>query len=194
MTGRQPAPAHTASGREIWYLDPSRTEVVPEDLRTHLARQCRYAGAVGWSVLEHTALVVELARRAGCTPLEVAYCAAHDLHEAYTPDIPWALKLVVPGYDQVEHLWAEHVHRSVGLAWPVPEAIQRIVRRYDLRSIVVEVHLGGTSEKLRADAIENLGGPPGAHEIEAGRWCQVQAPALWTRVWLAVQAGRATSP
>lgn len=190
MLGVQVAPIHTATGREVWYRDPARTEVVEWDLYTALSRQCRYAGAVDWTVLQHLALCVELARPYG--PEVVAYAAAHDLHEAYVPDLPWALCRLVSEYADLSNAWEAHVHQAVGLAWPAPVAIEERVKILDRVAVAVEVHTVPSSARIRAEVVANIGAPAETL-LDAGRSCLVQPRGLWGRVWRALPVGRSSS-
>jgi hypothetical protein len=186
--GAQPAPIHTATGRHVWYLEPSRTAVVEQDLYAHLSRQCRYAGAVEWTVLQHLALCVELARPYG--PDVMAYAAAHDLHEAYVPDLPWALARLLPGYAELSNAWEQHVHTSVGLEWPPPVAIEERVKRIDILAVHLEVHAVPSSVAIRQALVETYGAPPSEALLDAARACQVQPRGLWARVWGALPLGK----
>lgn len=136
----------TFSGQEVWYLEPHRTEIIESDLYEHLQNQGRYAGAIKVSILFHSALCVELAQRENHTPEVVAYCAAHDLHEAYVGDIPSPLKQVLPEFgERIERPWEEHVHRSLGMLYPPPaeRMVPEKVKHIDLRALVVESTMCG---------------------------------------------------
>ena len=127
----------TASGQPIWYEDPSKTVVCWQDLAAGLVRQRRYAGALNWSIAQHLALCVELARLRGYSDRLVALCAAHDLHEAYTLDLPKGLKECLPGYWGIEAAWEKHVHQWLGLeVRPEDEAL---IKAVDVRALAVEM-------------------------------------------------------
>jgi hypothetical protein len=128
----------TASGRPVVFAEPRLTEVVWDDLVLHLRRTCRYGGAIDVDVLSHLALCVLLARDAGLHAAILGYIAAHDLHEAYIGDVPTPLKELLPGYQILEERWTRHVHRSLGLKYPVEAPIQAVVDHFDRRALVVE--------------------------------------------------------
>jgi hypothetical protein len=128
-----------ASGEPVWFLHPERTTIRPADLRVHLARVCRYHGALDWSVLQHLALCVELAERLDYRAGLVPYVAAHDLHEAVVGDLATHLKRLVPVFADIEHAWEGHVHRSLGLAWLPPQSIRDDVKHIDKIAIAVEM-------------------------------------------------------
>jgi hypothetical protein len=128
-----------ASGEPVWFREPHRTVVRPADLRAHLPRVIRYNGALPWSVLQHLALCVELAEALGFPTPAVPYIAAHDLHEAVVGDLPTHLKQLVPAFRDIEDAWEAHVHRSLGLDWPVPEPVRASVKRVDQIALAVEM-------------------------------------------------------
>lgn len=128
-----------ASGEPVWFLTPDRTRILPADLRVHLPRVIRYNGALGWSVLQHLALCVELAERLGFPTPAIPYIAAHDLHEAVVGDLPTHMKRLLPAFKEIEDAWEAHVHRSLGLEWPVPESIRASVKRIDQIALALEM-------------------------------------------------------
>lgn len=131
----------TSTGAPIVYLDPSQTPVRAADLSVHLSRVCRYAGGRDWSVLQHLVICADIAR--GGLPLTkemLPYVAAHDLHEAYIGDLPTGLKQVLPEWrERIEGPWEAHVHRSIGLEWPVPPEIAVQVKRVDRQALLAEM-------------------------------------------------------
>lgn len=183
----QPHPGVTASGALVWFHDPAQTEVRPGDLCIALGRMGRYAGAIPVTVLDHLALCVGLARLYGYSPEEIAYCAAHDLHEAYVLDLPAALKALLPDYCTIEDAWEAHVHRSVGLAWPLPPKTRDRMKYVDYRARVVEMTTAGHP---RACFAADLDGVPMA-EPEYLCWLLLPCSPLnrWDLVWDAIQAG-----
>lgn len=134
--------ARTFSGQPIWYERPEETKIVLVDIRSGLFHEARYAGQLGHhrvSVLEHSVVVTRLCQVDEARP----YAAAHDAHEAYVKDIPTGLKQLLPEYRRIEDKWEEHVHRALGLEWPVPPEIRAEVKRADRRAAAVEMTLGG---------------------------------------------------
>jgi len=128
----------TFTGQNVRFLTPSKTEVVWDDLAFALGNEVRFAGHVPWTVLQHTGLVIKLARAEKCSKEEVAYVAAHDLHEAYVGDMPAPMKEVLPEFRPIERKWMQHVHTSLGLKWPVPAHINDVVKEIDNRALVIE--------------------------------------------------------
>ena len=128
----------TFTGQNVRFLTPGRTEVVWDDLMFALGNEVRFGGHVPWTVLQHTGLVVKLAIAEGCTKEELAYAAAHDLHEAYVGDVPAPLKEVLPEFQLIEDSWMKHVHESLKLKWPVPAHIEDVVKEIDYRALVIE--------------------------------------------------------
>jgi hypothetical protein len=154
---KQPFPGFTASGAEIDYLRPELTKIVLEDCLLPLSRMGRYAGLIPVTVLEHLALCVELAKYHSLDDVEVALCAAHDLHEAIMVDLPTPLKALLPDYRAIEDRWEAHVHRQLGLPWPRSEKQVKRVHFIDARAAVVEMAL--YAHPLARRKAERSGGP-----------------------------------
>lgn len=189
--GVQMTAMSTASGQPLDYERPERTVVGPHDIYIHLRRTMRYAGAVRESVLQHSALCVALAQDLGYGPLDVALVAAHDLHEAYVLDLPTGLKQLCPEYRRIEDAWAAHVHRQIGLPWPLSQEQQDLVKIVDLRALVVE--MSWFELPLLAAAAAAHGGPATKAELkQAARYLRpAAAPApMWDLVWDALEDGR----
>lgn len=93
----------TASGRKFWPLDPRSDEVHAEDICAHLARICRWNGALidyAWyTVADHSVMVAQIAFRAAKAAAKTDardYAFAgliHDAAEAYLGDCPRPLKV-----------------------------------------------------------------------------------------------------
>ena len=173
----------TRTGRHPVMSDPAGFEVVPEDLRYALSRQCRYAGHCDVTVLQHLHICIQLAHLYGYDAAATAYCAAHDLHEAYVQDIVRPLKALLPDYQRIEALWEAHVHRAVGLEWPLDPLMAQQVKRVDQRAVICEKVLTGFS--LDARWIEVHGGPMVAPEDRVVMPVN-DDPETWATVWNAV--------
>lgn len=152
----------TASGQPVLFLDPPATVVLWEDLVV-TGKIYRFGAVLDWTVLQHSCLVTKLAHIAGASKKVQAYCAAHDLHEAYVGDIPAPLKEVVPEFRDVELPWMEHVHKSLGMEWPVPEEIEQEVKHHDLRALVVEADV--FEHPLKKHIADKLGAPSSKEKL-----------------------------
>ena len=137
----------TASGVPIWFLHPERTEIRPHDIRTALARICRYGGHWNYSVLQHLALCVELAKRRALgwglfstsRATLITAMAVHDMHEAYVGDVPTFLKRAIgKAYTDIEDRWEDHVHKSIGIEIPTPE-LKPLVKLLDRHARAIEM-------------------------------------------------------
>lgn len=183
----QRTPCTTATGAEIHYLEPERTPIREEDLRVHLARVRRYAGAYEITVLQHLALCVELAQAAGASDCLLTYVAAHDLHEAYVGDLPTGLKQCLPDFQRLEELWEARVHHALGLGWPLHDKVAEAVKGVDHRALVVE--MTHVEHPLLEIAAGQCGGHATEDEMRLGRrvltTSRGRAP-LWRKVWGAV--------
>lgn len=130
----------TSAGHHMHYLYPEKTPIDLRDLRVHLARQCRYGGALDWSVLKHLALCVRLHDRFFRGLGSLPYVAAHDLHEAYVGEWPTGLKQVLPGFHAIDKAWHEWVHRSFSLE---PGQFAEVVDYIDAYALAVEMEMLG---------------------------------------------------
>lgn len=185
----------TRSGEVVRLDRPDLTSVYAEDLFDGLVRQRRWLGALDVTVLQHLALCVVLARDVhGLGPFEVAWCAAHDLHEAYTQDLirPW--KRLVVGDTPIgailrsmEEAWCDHVHEAIGLTPPPDHAAADPVRFIDARSVAAEV-VGERHPHANWYLDRTPGGPPSVGELEAWEGVRILSPrACWDTVELAIR-------
>lgn len=136
----QEAPHHLPSGALWDPLRPWLTEVNARDLFVRLSRQRRYGGDLDWTVLQHLALC---SRIAGIMrpkePLFRAFVVLHDMHEAYTTDLPYPIKRILPEWEAFESAWEQLVHQAVGIGWPVADAIKARIKVVDQRAAFVEM-------------------------------------------------------
>lgn len=174
----------TISGQQIDFLNPQQTNVLPRDLFQGLRYEHRYGGHIGpYNVLSHLCFCKRLAQAWGYSPLETALCSAHDLHEAYTKDIPSPLKAAIgPAWKAIEDPWEQHVHLSLGFQWPLPPELKRKVKAVDHRALVVEtayfdfpLHDYVTPEEAQAVSPD---------EIDMLRRILLLSPhEMWQEVW-----------
>jgi hypothetical protein len=151
------------SGQVLDLADPSSMIVTDLDLRTGITNGTRYAGQLDVSILAHLGLCVLLGRVHGLDTLELAHVAAHDLHEAYTGDLIFVWKRLVPAIVDIENPWHAHVLDALGLDEPIPAAVKRI----DLRAVAVEAV---TWEHPHAEHhMAHHGGELDDRELHAGR-------------------------
>lgn len=180
----------TSWGHGVWFDHPERTKVDLNDLEIHLSNSCRYVGAIDVPILMHLVLCIGIAREWGLSPDVIAYVAAHDLHEAYIPDIPTRLKPLVPGWKEREDRWEAWVHKSVGLEPPTPE-VQALVKEVDLAALVTEMRGGGHPGEI---VVRQLHARERLAELERKRpgW-ETGAKRVWRRMrddtdwWLTVR-------
>lgn len=133
------ADLHTATGLPLWYLEPHRTPVRPEDLRIHCTHARRYAGAINVPLLLHLAICVTIARSLGYPDDVIRAVAAHDLHEAYVGDIPTRLKRYLgESWREIEDVWERRVHAAFGLEVPTGD-IYNAVKHVDLMALELEM-------------------------------------------------------
>lgn len=95
----------TASAGYFDYADPKPENINIEDIALALSHACRFAGMCEqyYSVAEHSILCMLLAEKMYPDNEELAFAALmHDASEAFITDIPKPLKLLCPGYGEVE--------------------------------------------------------------------------------------------
>lgn len=150
-------PGHTFTGLQVWYNRPYDTEIDREDLFRGLAFQSRYAGAVQpWSPLRHMALCARIACLEYNDPLTTGYAAAHDLHEAYLPNLPNHRERLCPEYVRLNQAWRQRVHEGVCLPYPAHPSLMAAVKAVDNRVVRIEAEMSGASDELLAA----IGGDP----------------------------------
>lgn len=127
----------TAHGRNVWILDPERSEIHIDDIALSLSRQTRFAGHYKiechfYSVAQHSVLVSE------AVAPELALAALlHDASEAYLQDIIKPLKNELgDAYSKLESLWAARINIAFGLS-PVADQHPDI-KRADLAALMAE--------------------------------------------------------
>jgi len=111
----------TYSGVKYFPAAPRVEDVRIVDIAHHLARICRYTGAVRvehYSVAEHSVHVSH------CVPPEMAFVGLmHDASEAYVNDISRPLKRSLPDYSRIEALnWAV-IAEKFGLPIKLPAEV-----------------------------------------------------------------------
>ncbi len=99
----------TYSGRMIDLSTPRPEDICLEDLAHHLARICRFGGAVHeyYSVASHSVYVANIvAAASGTTARRNRSALLHDATEAYLGDMVSGLKRLNPDYRILEDEWA----------------------------------------------------------------------------------------
>lgn len=167
---KQKTPSRTHSHQVIDYLNPHNIKVVEQDLY-HGLHNKRYSSQIDVDVLTHLALGLELCTMYGYKAKVKAYWACHDLHEAYTLDIPQGMKEVLPEYKQyIEDPWEQYLHEQMGLAWPADEDTVKKVKHVDMRCLAVETWTRGWGDwEPLQEAANRWGGFPNDREIAVGR-------------------------
>lgn len=147
------------SGRRLNLLDPSPLDIEIEDIALGLARNTRWNGQTsgdhGWSVAQHSDLVVDIVRRleprAGAGVLMAA--KLHDASEYVTHDLITPLKAVVGDvFKEVEARLLQAIRLRFGLPPQAPEDTARLIKRADKIAAATEaVQLAGfTVEEARS--------------------------------------------
>ena len=178
----------TISGWAVNFLQPELTPIDPEDLRRSTINICRYNGHIDWRLVQHLWLVVELARffYPG-DPLAWYYCGTHDLHETLVQDIVSGFKRYLSEYEDIEHSWELHVHKSLGFPWKMRP--HEKVKHIDRRALVIEMialhHPAGEYVS------RYYGGMPTADELQIMSDVRALSPhECWDRLWATLNQGR----
>jgi hypothetical protein len=90
----------TATGRQVYPLDPRVEDICIEDIAHALSNQCRFAGHVRhfYSVAQHSVLVSYC-----CKPEDALWGLLHDATEAYLVDVPTPVKRFLSEYKGYEN-------------------------------------------------------------------------------------------
>lgn len=112
----------TYSGRMLDLSNPRVEDVCLADVAHHLARVCRFGGAVHqyYSVASHSVYVAEIVGAAyfetECQREAAARAALlHDATEAYLGDMVSGLKRLCPDYRDLEDVWAGVIEGKFGV-------------------------------------------------------------------------------
>lgn len=139
------APKFVESGRLIWLDEPELSDFELSDVELGLWSQPRFGGQVpGWNVLRHLALCGRLASHALPSDLPrrrgaVSYAYWHDGEEAFLPDAPPALSMLLGGgWRELKARWRDRVMREAGLR--LEAGAEAAVKPLDVRCMALEVH------------------------------------------------------
>lgn len=143
------------SGRRLNLIEPSPLDVEIEDIALGLARNTRWNGQTkgphGWSIAQHSDLVVEITRRLyPRAPARLLMAAKlHDASEYVTHDLITPLKAVVGDvFKEVERGLMRAVHIRFGLPAELPAADKAAIKRADRIAAATEaVQLAGFTEQ-----------------------------------------------
>ena len=121
----------TVSGRDFVFAQPEMHDYLLSDIAHGLSHLCRFNGhtRVFYSVAQHSVLVAEQ------LPKEHRLAGLlHDASEAYLGDVTTPLKLLMPGYREVEDRTMRAIFSCYGLPYPMPDC----VKAADLVMLVTE--------------------------------------------------------
>jgi hypothetical protein len=124
----------TASGTRFYPLDPRPNEIHISDIIHHLARVCRYGGAVRghYSVAEHCCHLADFFTGPwpGHSVDKVSYARAallHDAAEAYIGDLIRPIKPTLPAFAAIE----SPLEQMIWLRFCVPTVLPLAVKEAD---------------------------------------------------------------
>jgi 5'-deoxynucleotidase YfbR-like HD superfamily hydrolase len=143
------------SGRRLNLINPSPLDIEIEDIALGLARNTRWNGQTrgphGWSIAQHSDLVVDIVRRLKPRAPAAVLMAAklHDASEYVTHDLITPLKAVVGDvFKEVERGLTRAIHLRFGLPAVLPETDAILIKRADRVAAATEaVQLAGFSVK-----------------------------------------------
>ena len=143
------------SGRRLNLIEPSPLDIEIEDIALGLSRNTRWNGQTtgphGWSIAQHSDLVVDIVQRlrprAGAALLMAA--KLHDASEYVTHDLITPLKAVVGDvFKEVERGLTRAIHIRFGLPPILPAAESALIKRADRIAAATEaVQLAGFSDR-----------------------------------------------
>lgn len=130
----------THSGHMLSFDRPQDATIDIEDVAHHLARVCRFGGAVDeyYSVASHCTYISRELERAGYSPYLAAAGLLHDSTEAYLGDMVSGLKRLIPQYREIEDAWEARIQDHFGVYWKEGR-VRQIVKDADLRARLAEV-------------------------------------------------------
>jgi len=123
----------TASGRQVYILDPAPEDICIVDIAHALANTCRFGGHVDdfYSVAQHSVLVSRM------VPEDIALAGLlHDAAEAYLGDVIHPLKISLPDYRAIEALWEACIISAFDLT--VTEHAKNLIKVADRRALITE--------------------------------------------------------
>ncbi len=130
------------SNQKIYFDKPWLYTVTQLDIVRYGIGQRRYNGGIDWSIMQHHALCLELARvffnESPDLKIIEGYVAVHDEHEGVVGDMTSGLKKFCPGFKEIEVLWERHFHNSQGL-WYKYRPLKE-VKWIDMRALELEMH------------------------------------------------------
>lgn len=157
-----------------------------DDIAHHLARVCRYGGAVDgfYSVASHSVYVARELERAGYPERVVRAGLLHDAPEAYLGDMTSGLKRLMPEYRVLEARYAALVETQYGVDIHDPA-----IRDADLRARLAEVR--DLFVDVPYDRAELLGGEGDRQPYATRVVAESPADAEWSFLALAARLGLA---
>jgi 5'-nucleotidase len=119
------------SGNYLDLVAPEQSEFTLDDIAHGLSMTCRFSGQCGhfYSVAEHS---VHVSRY---VPVEDAYAGLmHDAAEAFVHDISKPLRVLLPGYSEIEKRIERVIFERYGVPNPLPPSIKEL----DIRMLATE--------------------------------------------------------
>lgn len=115
----------TYTGKRFYPLDPRHGEICIEDIAHHLARVCRYGGAVAgyYSVAEHSCHLADYFSQQGL-PAEARSALMHDASEAYLGDVIRPIKPDLARFLEIEAEVEAVIAEKYGLPHPLPVTVK----------------------------------------------------------------------
>lgn len=114
-------------------VDFNEHDIAWNDIAVALSRTKRFKGA-GFSVLEHSLLVAEMASIDGDARSVLAHLV-HDVAEAYIGDIISPVKAAVPAISELENRILSIVHKSLGLGAVDTSQLDRVALAYEYTQV-----------------------------------------------------------
>jgi 5'-deoxynucleotidase YfbR-like HD superfamily hydrolase len=126
----------TSSGVYVNYVTPTVDSIRIQDIAHGLSNECRYAGQClhFYSVAQHCVLASYLVPNG--LAMEALF---HDSTEAYLKDLPTWLKMLLPGYREIEERFEQVIRIKFGLpTGEVRATNKRIIKEVDYKLLATE--------------------------------------------------------
>ena len=126
----------TASGRELDFLNPDKSNIVLNDILIGLHKTSRFAGQYEgdlYTVLEHSVLVYDILK----LRQQEEYLLEgllHDAHEAYTGDVPTPLKRLCADFENIE----QRLDKVIRMKYHLPPQMSQAVKEADRTALYIE--------------------------------------------------------
>ena len=144
----------TASGKQMWPLEPRPEDVCIEDIAHALSLLCRYNGHCRffYSVGQHSINCAKHALRQEHSYRVALLALLHDAAEAYVSDLARPIKPFVKGFGFIEYNLQQVIYEALKIKPPNPEE-EKVIKQIDGVLLVTEapvlMHFNGWGDWVK---------------------------------------------